>query len=802
MSSLAAAATMGDRKLNEGISSNDGNSVNEVKKYIHPNSPAFGISQNARNHPMNSGPVSLEARLNRSNARSSPSKAAAAHGVGGGGGGDDEKQFIMESPAERQAFKEFGRNFRQREAESLTAARDYALASLSKDKPGMYLPPATHWRVYLELADLAKRSNDIDASRQYYRRACQIQPNASQCWVEYSKLEEESGNLKRCADILREGLTHCSTNENLLVRALKFYERSGHIDDARQLLARLKDSSIEKSWKTILEGAQMEARAGRYVVAREWLKYLTHHVPWYGPLYKIHSEFERDYGDPAEALAIVEKGLKELPRYGPLYLVAFRLLEKEDLSRKAYDLPKTLGMVSRADNISRELLWRVHFEAAQSQERAAVLLMALKPKLSLKKALYSTRRSYSKAIMLSPPNLVWKIWLASGRTEVSCGNTSGARDLFLRAYDCVTEKGRSTVLLECARLEEFCGDLALSRSILCKARNEHGKSDWKVWLSSVNLECRCGLRERAILFAQDALNIHRGTGRLWAALIQLRHEDGEMSQMKVLKLALKSVPKSGEVWCEGARISLNPFCPTFDLQAASRHLVFAARFTPQYGDSFLEQLRLDMIGKWLVPLAEPFINDMYNTFLKTNKMDQEEAYQFITRCTKEAADAMKAQLKQKPDSIAKDVVDTSELELHCCSANPNYGHLWFQCRNSPIDTAREVIAQAKDAMASDIINYSYVYVAAMVRRAGILMVIHHPELLAGNDDEAEKPSPDDLDRLIDQRLRLAPSLGTMLSETDSASMFVTGLMESNKSWDSYSLAEKRRILFGSDSLVN
>ena len=84
----------------------------------------------------------------------------------------------------------------------------------------------------------------------------------------------------------------------------------------------------------------------------------------------------------------------------------------------------------------------------------------------------------------------------------------------------------------------------------------------------------------------------------------------------------------------------------------------------------------------------------------------------------------------------------------------------------------------------------------------ILMVSHHPELLAGNDDEAEKPSPDDLDRLIDQRLRLAPTLGTMLSETDSASMFVTGLMESNKSWDSYSLAEKRRILFGSDSLVN
>lgn len=40
-------------------------------------------------------------------------------------------------------------------------------------------------------------------------------------------------------------------------------------------------------------------------------------------------------------------------------------------------------------------------------------------------------------------------------------------------------------------------------------------------------------------------------GRLWAALIQLCHDDGELYQMKVLKCALQAVPKSGEVWCEG-----------------------------------------------------------------------------------------------------------------------------------------------------------------------------------------------------------------------------------------------------------
>jgi len=148
------------------------------------------------------------------------------------------------------------------------------------------------------------------------------------------------------------------------------------------------------------------------------------------------------------------------------------------------------------------------------------------------------------------------------------------------------------------------------------------------------------------------------------------------------------------------------------------------------------------------------------------------------------------------------VVDTSELELHCCSANPNYGHLWFQCRISPIDSVREVIAQAKDVMASDIINYSFVYVAAMVRRAGIMMmIIHHPEIVVNNG--AENLSSNDFDRIVDQQLRLAPTLDVMLSEKEvTGSMFVTGLTDCNKSWDAYSLAEKRRILFGSDSLVN
>jgi hypothetical protein len=195
-------------------------------------------------------------------------------GVGGAKNEDVDQSrgdFVLESPSERQAFKEFCKQFRQKENESLSAATKFGLTCLSESNRDLFLPPVTHWRVYLELADVAKRSNQTNVARSHYRHACALQPRASQGWLEHSKLEEENGNLRKCATILQEGLKQCETNENLLIRAVKFYERMGDLDQARQLLSRLKYMSIDKSWKMILEGGLLEARAGRYSMVRKYL---------------------------------------------------------------------------------------------------------------------------------------------------------------------------------------------------------------------------------------------------------------------------------------------------------------------------------------------------------------------------------------------------------------------------------------------------------------------------------------------------------------------------------------------------
>jgi tetratricopeptide (TPR) repeat protein len=98
---------------------------------------------------------------------------------------------------------------------------------------------------------------------------------------------------------------------------------------------------------------------------------------------------------------------------------------------------------------------------------------------------------------------------------------------------------------------------------------------------------------------QESLKAHFATGRLWAILIQLQHSRSQtVSDFKTahetFERALLEIPKSGEVWCEGARLAMSnhPNNCFYNLDKALKYIDFAIQFTPQYGDSFLEMIKL------------------------------------------------------------------------------------------------------------------------------------------------------------------------------------------------------------------
>ena len=273
--------------------------------------------------------------------------------------------------------------------------------------------------------------------------------------------------------------------------------------------------------------------------------------------------------------------------------------------------------------ISKELIWKVHSEVAAIHERAAdIAVIGLYHgggiKLSSARVgLYSSARiSYVRSILSCPANLRWKILLVASRMELNCGRIAIARKFLNRAWLEVPEKSKSNVFLECSRLEEYLGNTELAKEILEQAQIEV-RGDWKIFLEAVLLEARQGHLLRAVHLARQALSVHPGAGRLWSTLIHICHRfecmcalqsddmnrQGIPSKEVVLLHALSRCPKSGEIWCEGARNHLNPLLSdSFDLSTAQRHLCFAAQFTPQYGDTFFEMLRLEMISQILLPL--------------------------------------------------------------------------------------------------------------------------------------------------------------------------------------------------------
>lgn len=551
------------------------------------------------------------------------------------------------------------------------------------------------------------------------------------------------------------------------------------------------------------------------------------HVPWYGPIYLEAFQLELREDRSQEALAIVDRGLNEIPRYGPLWFRGISLCEKLDLresrekGKGKIQMIRTISMVERALNsISKELLWKVHLEAAQIQERAALLSVALASGNVLRcsplrwlpvcNELTASRKYFARAVLACPPNLSWKVWLAGGRMELNAGRDNIARKFFEKAFEQVPEKNKANVFLECSRLEDFEGNTELGRAILWKARQDC-PVEWKVYLESVMLEIRAGRREKAIEIAQLALKVHNGTGRLWAVLVQLSQIDGDEVQTRVLRDALKEVPKSGEVWCEGARIHLNPFSPTFDLVKAKRYLSFARQFTPQYGDSFLESLRLELLCFLVVPLAKAKQQGMvsFSKQMVDKNLNAVLINKAIMTKTMDEVQNIFGPYKNQGFSFSfshERVVDTTSLQLRCVNADPNYGTMWFHCRQRPTDTAKAVLHRAQSLLTRDLAMYAPIYVASLLRRYGVTSALRH-ERRQPPDEES-----DEWEAALEARLRSAPQLGEEVGGKEegrvfrmnggnvTGSDFLTGLFDLNRHIPTQELSPmaRRKLLFGSD----
>lgn len=412
--------------------------------------------------------------------------------------------------------------------------------------------------------------------------------------------------------------------------------------------------------------------------------------------------------------------------------------------------------------------------------------------------LEKSRISLTKSLLLCPPNLRWKLFIVGARLELYIGRIDVARKLLGKSFSEVPTKSKASVYIECSRLEEYIYNISRAKKILNKAEKDL-QYDWRIWLEKVLLSTRAGNINEALVLSRQATVCHPGTGRIWALYIQLFHrweggyilhksnKNEKFSNKKkginmishlppnhehlnkilidnpslspkdiIIRQAVAEVPKSGEVWCEYGRCCLNPLLlDDFNLRFAQQSLAFAIQFTPQYGDTFVEYIRLEMIcQRILQPLCHTFNID-YNQFvLKYLNLDPDS--DLINQClnkennqqinlTHNRVDMIKQILsltldtksytpRLKTHSLS---VTIPNLHKRCVNADPNYGSLWFHCRHLPYDIPGCVLVNAERSLQHELTSSIELYIRAVFI---FMMKCFH--------ESCSKPNQDNVDNCL------------------------------------------------------
>lgn len=272
----------------------------------------------------------------------------------------------------------------------------------------MEVPQKVHWRIFMDLADYAKRDSRFETAIHLYRIVVSMQPYAHQGWLEYAKMEEECGNQDGCRDILKKGIQFSPLNENLFLKLVRIEERRNDVASVRKMTKYAHDavqrgkSTINDVWKLLVESALAEGRCGHRESARKGFAYLMKHLPGNGNVFLEASRFEEREGQLLAAIGICERGLDANTKFSPLWFQYLKLYEKasDDVRAAKFDRQHTL-VRDLFKYISKDYHWKLQIELAQTFQR-----------LGNQEKCHAYLRAATNE---SPDCAKWKIWLVAAR---------------------------------------------------------------------------------------------------------------------------------------------------------------------------------------------------------------------------------------------------------------------------------------------------------------------------------------------------------------------------------------------------
>ncbi|KAL4471552.1 hypothetical protein ABPG74_008445 [Tetrahymena malaccensis] len=529
-----------------------------------------------------------------------------------------------------------------------------SIAKMSQIKPNIY------WKLMFELADYAKKDCMYHEAKYFYKIAINLQPFCPDIWLEYAKMEEDYGNLQKAKEILENAYPFCKMSDSLILKLLRIIEKIGKIEDIRVILSNLNQLKIDKCWKIYIEGAFIEIRFGNIKNAERILKMLHSYLDLNGQVCYEYARVLELQGKYQQALNICQQAQDKGLKCTSLWTLYLKLYEKTCTGIQASVLDKFIRQANAS--LPKEIIWKIYLEIAQICEK--------------KNAIHLAKQYLMMSIRNAHESMRWKPLIQVAKIELLLGNKENANKVIQKTLEACSDKQKPYLIIEAAKCAEIAGDVNSALSQM-ESLKSHMKSEWKIYMEYISMLIRNKKHKEASQVIKESLYTHTLAGRLWGELIQLEHikatNNDLNSAFEFFLVALEEVPKSGEVWCEGARLCMNPFGNKYDLMKAKQFLEYAIFFTPQYGDSFIEALRL------------------YTILGERDQIKQ-----------------LKNVISYQLNFIYQRIYYQQKYQQKTIISQPNYGHLWYYMKETTRDTSIDVWKKMKTLISQEVDN-TFVY---------------------------------------------------------------------------------------------
>lgn len=435
--------------------------------------------------------------------------------------------------------------------------------------------PKEKGKLIRSAADMAKRCNELSYALDLYCQSTIVDKYTPASWIDRAKLLDEIGDYVHAERVLLDGVKQNSHSEPIIRKLLRSFERTNNFAAARDFLGRSYLSSDFDKEFILLEGALLELRQGNVLLAMQILdKVYQRNDGWRIGVYLDLVVYAEKSGVTDEMHSIISNAMRIVPRNRVITQVYLRhKTDPNEAAEYLYD-----HMSKCTDELIEKMTIVVcekFAEHGMMKEMRLLLVESL--------CLCSAKQRY-------------RLLIASSISELIYGDISFAIKSLRLALDGAPYKSKPLVSILLAKIHELNGEFDEAKKIFEHCIDKYS-AEWRVLLEYCHFLVHSNNVKEAIAILDKALQQHPGSGRLSAFRVQLEAYNGIESQIRELHNSIHSVPKSGEVWCEAARIAMNPLTEYFNIEAARQYLEFAYRFTPQHGDTLIEMLRVELLEK-------------------------------------------------------------------------------------------------------------------------------------------------------------------------------------------------------------